>query len=1747
MNCKAGSFSPRAPPFLNINLIPSTVMKYSRIFKPGLGVLSLLAATLASGQTNLALNQPATASSTQAGLTTAEVNDGDLGTRWGSDWSDPQWIYIDLGSVQSIGDVELVWEGAYATHYFIQTSDDALAWTDIAEITDGNGGTDTITVGADARYVRMYGLERPGGYGYSLWEFAIYDQSTTPPNEEDFAEGQPTYASSIEGAYTEGLATDGDPATRWASAYEDDEWIYVDLGEAKSIERVYLRWEDAFGSGYIIQVSDDATTWTDAYTETVGDGGEDDITLASPVNGRYVRMQGVTRGSEWGYSLWDFEVYGSAAQPEGDLAAGKSVVVSSEQDPVGLSKDFAVDSDGLTRWASLETDTEWIYVDLGSASSVSRVVLTWEDAYGEQYIIQVSDDAATWTDVFTETAGDGGTDDISFDTVTARYVRMQGVERGTIYGYSLWDFEVYSTSNNNSGPTGPTDVTLAGEYVEYVRVNVSPNTNDDEEYFIFQNVEISDTINYDIGTEITISKHYVSLGVGYDLRISAVNANDQQIVGGEDFGFPMTLTVYEGLTINLEKIKASNGLDLAFGKPIYASSSQEPLVPSRANDGETYETDPESRWASLSGIDDEWIYVDLGQVYNFKRVLLIWETAYGLDFDIQVSDDAVTWTTAYEVRGGNGQTDDLQMDATGRYVRMQGIDRGTDYGYSLWSFEIYEEEGYNPDDIIEDPYTAPAAPDPVGAFALISPADGAMETATHTPTLTWNSVAGATRYDVYMNITQDNYDFTQPGKLLDRYTKIGESTTTSFTLTEPLPDRWTYQWYVVAVDGVSDPRSDINTFSLYIPTLEQVDDGINMVNGARDMNRNGTIEPYEDWTQPVSVRVDDLISRMTLVEQISQMFFDSDVDPLTGFDFGPVDPSDQETTQLANAATRLGIPSITSADTIHGYKTSFPTGTSFAASKNYDLIRELGDMQRREMRAVGAFGTLSPIAEVGTMILYPRIQEGCGEDADVASAIIRAFLVGLQAGPELNPNSIWVTTKHWPGQGAGGEQVMVYDGTTVHYHMRPWHAAIEAGTSGIMPGYGGTTLFGPSTHGAGDNPYIISYLRNQMGYEGLICSDWLDSWVWLDSANAGCDVMGGADPTKRHDYDPGTPEIDDFDTEIDPAVVEDRVRRILDMKFRLGIFENPYGDYLYGESEWRDHHNYDLAIQAARESMTLLSNNGALPIQLPAGSNIVVDGPFADTGTQWVIWTSFFHETEGSLTPFDAISVRAAEEGINVYLNTAPTTPDLAIVVCGEPSYTHGTYWPQEEPYLPAAQTAVIDNYLTQNIPVVVVYVMPRPCVLGASELSADALLLTYRAGDGGGPALAEVLFGDYAPTGKTPFQLPRSMAQVGGADILDTVERQDLPFDLGATQPEIDAIIAHIAAGESVPPIYGDPLFQYGSGLDGYGLADATAPSAPTLIAPADTGTFDPDLPNFSWTASTDAETGISHYDVYVDGVKAHTTRKGTSWDHRNLALANGAHTWEVRAVNWAGLEQSSGTFSFTLNDTTAPPAFALVAPANASNAPAGEPLSFFWEDVVDADSGVDYYEFYFDSVKLGEISPQPLITENANIALNRPYVASTTKQGTYYALTDGDSVSESSRWASDDFEPQTVTIDLGADYLVTQVKLYWENAYASEYRIEASIDGETWTEAYYTNTGDGLIDDLTGLSAVARYLNVYCIDTPTPYGFSLYEVEVFGEQVLGATVPAPSLGAHTWTVRAVNGTGQTTDASATWTVTGQ
>jgi beta-glucosidase len=852
----------------------------------------------------------------------------------------------------------------------------------------------------------------------------------------------------------------------------------------------------------------------------------------------------------------------------------------------------------------------------------------------------------------------------------------------------------------------------------------------------------------------------------------------------------------------------ASGTPISAFKPVNASSFEGGNAPGAAVDGRTT-----TRWSSVF-VDPQWMSIDFGGVATINQVVLNWESAYASAYRLETSNDGASWTPIYTTAAGHGGIERLAVSGTGRFIRLYGTARATGYGYSLWEFQVFGtvDTSSSTPPLLSGPTRPPAT---TGQFALTAPADAAMVTTTRRPALSWAAVGGAVRYQVWINVSRTDYDFAATGNLIDLYTKVAEPTGTSYTPSWDLADRWTYKWYVTAVPGSgATSTSAIRRFSVYVPTLETVADGINIVGGARDLDRNGTISPYEDWRQPVETRVNDLMGRMTAEEKAYQMFYNAQAFPRSGWHFGPAGAQDLHNTLLASAGTRLGIPFVSAGDTIHGYQTTYPTQSALAAARDYGLDYKLGDMQRREQLEVGTRGVLGPLAEVGTKVLYPRIQEGNGENATVAAAQVRALVAGLQGGPELNPRSVLATVKHWPGEGAGGEALIVYDGVTIKYHMIPFRAAMEAGAVNIMPGYAGSSLLDPGGPGAGDSAPILAYLRQNLGYQGLITTDWLPSGSWIGAAKAGSDVMGGADPGAVGFTIAG------FTAGVPATRIDDAVRRVLRIKFQLGLFENPYGDPANGPYRMHTPAYTALANQASREAMTLLKNDGAvLPLRLNAGDTVVVAGPRATDTSACCIWTSYFHQEYGSQTMLQAIQARGAQAGVNVVSGDAPA-PKVAIVAVGEGSYTHATQWVKEQPYLPPDQVALIQNFRARGIPVVVALVMPRPYVITDWHDQANAIVVTYRGGEEMGPALASLVFGDYAPTGKLPWQLPRSLSDVlrpGGTDVLaDATEAWDLPYDLGATAAQRATLRSQIDAGQQPTPT-GNPLYQYGAGRSGF------------------------------------------------------------------------------------------------------------------------------------------------------------------------------------------------------------------------------------------------------------------------------------------------------------------------------------------
>ena len=550
--------------------------------------------------------------------------DNKANTSWISSAAGDQWIYVELKGIYKISSMQVDW----GNNYEIQISDDAQMWQTVKTIIDGQGGNENISDlgNQEARYVRLK-LNGSSGSSYQIIQWSVYGELVEAENLENIALNKTATASSVyNNVYTANRAIDGsfennggNDQSRWVSnRNSNDEYIQIDLEANYDLTGVKLYWEGNGAKKYQILVSEDGKTWQKVYLEENGQPGIANIPFNETVTARYVKMLGIECASKYGYSLWEFEVYGKLHQepvvPEVNIALNKTSKASSEfTDPNDGNKTYqsllAFDGKGTnetvdgkqSRWVSLRTKddptatSQWIYVDLEADYDISKVVLNWEGNGAKEYKVQISNDGQNWTDISHITDGKGGIDELTYKNTTGRYVRMLGIEPGGIHGYSLWEFEVYG---------------------EAVLEPENPN------------------VNLALNKSSNASSEYVDSKDGnktYESSLAFDGKGTNEIVDGK-----------------------------------------------------------QSRWVSNRKSNDEWIYVDLQDIYNISKVILNWEGSGAKKYKVQVSNDGQVWTDISDINDGDGGLDELSYkDVTGRYVRMLGIEVGSDYGYSLWEFEVY--------------------------------------------------------------------------------------------------------------------------------------------------------------------------------------------------------------------------------------------------------------------------------------------------------------------------------------------------------------------------------------------------------------------------------------------------------------------------------------------------------------------------------------------------------------------------------------------------------------------------------------------------------------------------------------------------------------------------------------------------------------------------------------------------------------------------------------------------------------------------------------------------------------------------------------------------------------------------------------------------------------------------------------------------------------------------------------------------
>ena len=590
-----------------------------------------------------------------------------------------------------------------------------------------------------------------------------------------------------------------------------------------------------------------------------------------------------------------------------------------------------------------------------------------------------------------------------------------------------------------------------------------------------------------------------------------------------------------------------------------------------------------------------------------------------------------------------------------------------------------------------------------------------------------------------------------------------------------------------------------------------------------DLNGNGTLDVYEDWRLDADTRAADLVSQMTVREKIAQMQHptylpraDGKIAPYlqkycTDYGIGMLlirelnsvetAATTMNTVQEYAEASRLGVPVLVSMDSVHGL--SYVSGATvtghnlaLAATRDEEMVTKLAEIARDEHIAIGVRMTLSPESDIASEPRWGRVMETFGEDPDLVTQMVRAQIVAFQNGEDgLNPDGIVACIKHFPGAGPqmDGKDTspIVSDEETLQIHLKPYYAAIDVNVGSVMPYYSVPLALDMENSAIGSKAALQDLLREQMGFEGIIQTDW--GMIW--AIQEGLGTMTGEEVSDEEAIIIGVTQsrvdgiggesirlIDQMEEmteegKIDEDILTAAATRIVKAKFQLGVFENPYCDVEYAVSFVGSEEHTKVNLEAAEKAMTLLKNDGALPLTANVGQKILVCGPRA--GDMMSLVGGWSSEQEG-LTIAAAVAEYAGENDTVTYIADDVTAiaeaakdADVVIVSVGEPSYQHDPPWSYDTLEITSSQQEILEAVKANtNGQIITVVTGGRPYILTWCDENTNAILEAYYPGQQGGIAIAETLFGLNNPTGKTPLQFPRDMESVND-------QSGDVSFDL--------------------------------------------------------------------------------------------------------------------------------------------------------------------------------------------------------------------------------------------------------------------------------------------------------------------------------------------------------------------------------
>lgn len=592
-------------------------------------------------------------------------------------------------------------------------------------------------------------------------------------------------------------------------------------------------------------------------------------------------------------------------------------------------------------------------------------------------------------------------------------------------------------------------------------------------------------------------------------------------------------------------------------------------------------------------------------------------------------------------------------------------------------------------------------------------------------------------------------------------------------------------------------------------------------------------------------RVDALMKKMTLREKIGQLtqlrlergeitgpagqsmnLEDFIKDGCCGSILSVSSPDDIMYYQrMAVDSSRLGIPLLFGRDIIHGCHIIFPENLGVSASWDLEAVEQLARVSAQEAASVGLAWTFSPMCDISADPRWGRVSEGSGEDPYLGAAIARAMVRGYQGDDLADPNTILACVKHFAAYGApqGGRDYNTVDMSERMFRDRylpPYRAAIEEGAVTVMSSFNDFDAIPAS----GNKWLMRTVLRDELGFEGFVVSDYNAIHEMVAHGIAADGKEAAALAFDAHinmnmvdcDYIKYGEELV-REKRVSKKTIDELCRAILVAKFRLGLFDDPYryGNGRYKTELYRPE-NMEIARDVTRKSMVLLRNeNGLLPLK--GNERIALIGPFGDSGHEMLGAWSASGDGKRTITFFKGLQERfgsdnvvcvegckplkAIKGGIDAAV-AAANGADVVLLTLGLPNSCSGEAASLTSIEIPQPQLELLDAVVATGKPVAILLVTGRPMDITDEVAKVDAVLVTWHAGTMAGAALADVVSGDFNPSGRLTMTFPLTIGQVPIHYSMKST---------GRPMPSPDAREKYLSRYKFTP---NEPLYCFGYGL---------------------------------------------------------------------------------------------------------------------------------------------------------------------------------------------------------------------------------------------------------------------------------------------------------------------------------------------